>query len=239
MARSQKPLRLSPTSGLNLFRDCPRCFWLAYCANTPRPRGIFPSLPGGMDLVIKDYFDQYRGSLPPELLGQVRGSLLDDLNLMNAWRNWRTGLQYVDREREAVLFGALDDCLVENGKYIPLDYKTKGSAPNEGDGERYYQTQLDSYALMLEANGFPVSDCAYLVYYYPEQVGKSGAVQFKVHPVELTVDARRAQKTFEDAVALLAGPCPEQSPNCEYCGWNQALRRHEEKSKQPRTLFDL
>src|SRR3989344_3937655 len=67
-------IRLSPSTGLNLFRDCPRCFWLHYNKNVHRPRGIFPSLPGGMDLVLKDYFDQFRGSLPPELEGKVRGT---------------------------------------------------------------------------------------------------------------------------------------------------------------------
>jgi hypothetical protein len=36
-----------------------------------RPRGIFPSLPGGMDIVIKKYFNKYRGSLPPELSGKI------------------------------------------------------------------------------------------------------------------------------------------------------------------------
>src|SRR3989344_4288652 len=144
-----KPLRLSPTSGLNLYNDCTRCFWLHYNGRVPRPRGIFPSLPGGMDLVIKDYFDEYRGALPPELQGRIKGDLMKDVNLMNQWRNWRTGLEYFDKQRNAVLFGALDECLVHDGKYVPLDYKTRGSAPNDGYSERYYQTQLDAYALML------------------------------------------------------------------------------------------
>jgi len=53
-------LRLSPTTGLSLFKECPRCFWLHFNKNVHRPRGIFPSLPSGMDLVIKNYFDRYR-----------------------------------------------------------------------------------------------------------------------------------------------------------------------------------
>lgn len=220
---NKKPLRLSPTSGLNLYNDCPRCFWLHYNGRVPRPRGIFPSLPGGMDLVIKDYFDEYRGSLPPELEGKIRGKLIPDLALINTWRNWRTGLEYCDQDRNAALFGALDECLVHEGKYIPLDYKTRGSAPHDGDSERYYQTQLDSYALMLEANGYPVADFAYLVYYYPSQVKRDGVVEFNVHPVELTLDANRAKKTFEAAVDFLQKPLPEHQPSCEYCAWHKSL----------------
>jgi len=104
---TDKPIRLSPTTGLNLFKECSRCFWLHYNERVKRPRGIFPSLPGGMDLVIKKYFDEYRGSLPPELEGKIKGVLMPDVNLMNKWRNWRTGLEYEDKELNAVLFGAL------------------------------------------------------------------------------------------------------------------------------------
>lgn len=56
-------IRLSPAS-LNIFLDCPKCFWLEKNKSIKRPRGVFPSLPGGMDPVIKTYFDFGRlGSL--------------------------------------------------------------------------------------------------------------------------------------------------------------------------------
>ena len=130
-------IRLSPTTGLNLYNDCQRCFWLQYRENITRPRGIFPSLPGGMDGVIKKYFDRFRGGLPPELDGKVEGTLIADQALLNRWRNWKTGLEYRDSARNAVLFGALDDCLVNaSGQHVPLDYKTRGSAPRPGDSER-------------------------------------------------------------------------------------------------------
>ncbi len=223
-------IRLSPTTGLNLYRECPRCFWLHYNKKVQRPRGIFPSLPSGMDLVIKKYFDQYRGALPPELRGKVDGQLLEDITLMNKWRDWRTGLEYVDEEIGATLFGALDDCLTisttpadglfENSvSYIPLDYKTKGSAPRDGDSEKYYQTQLDSYALMLSASGYPVADYAYLVYYFPAEVKKDGLIQFNITPIKIQTNLERVKKLFAEAVTLLKGPKPSRAQNCEYCAW--------------------
>ena len=62
--------KLSPST-LNVFLDCPRCFWLDKVKNIKRPRGIFPSLPSGMDRAIKVHFDSFRtkGILPPELKG--------------------------------------------------------------------------------------------------------------------------------------------------------------------------
>lgn len=212
-------IRLSPTSGLNLFKECPRCFWLHHHENIKRPQGPFPSLPGGMDLVIKDYFDQYRGSLPPELVGKVDGTLMEDNALMNIWRNWRTGLAYNDPTLNAELFGALDECLVIDGKYAPLDYKTRGSPPHPGDSERYYQTQLDTYSLMLRANGYPVADHGYLVYYFPKKVERDGVVHFTVYPVRMGLDANRARNLFEKAVACLRDTAPRAHTGCIFCDW--------------------
>ena len=214
-----QPLRLSPTTGLNLFRECSRCFWLHYNEKVHRPRGIFPSLPGGMDAVIKKYFDQYRGVLPPELSGKVEGQLIPDLELMNKWRNWRTGLEYLDKDLNAVLFGALDDCLIDEKYYIPLDYKTRGWPPKEGDSEKYYQTQLDAYSLMLSTNNYPTRDFGYLAYYYPEMVKEDGWIKFNIEIVKVATDLERAKKTFENAVNLLSSPIPELHTDCEHCSW--------------------
>ncbi len=211
--------RISPTTGLNLFKECPRCFWLHYNENVHRPRGIFPSLPGGMDLVIKKHFDKFRGSLPPEIDNKVEGQLLPDLELLNKWRDWRTGLEYCDQERDAVLFGALDDCLISDNCYIPIDYKTRGFAPKQGDSEKYYQTQIDTYALLLNENGYKVKNFAYLVYYYPEEVREEGIVKFNIKPIKISTDLERAKKTFESAVDFLKGPIPKEHSNCEYCSW--------------------
>lgn len=220
-----KTIRLSPSTGLNLHRECPRCFWLHHNKGIHRPRGIFPSLPSGMDLVIKEYMDSYRkrDELPPELAGQVEGKLMTDLALMNKWRNWRTGMEYTDEKLRATLFGALDDCLYDNGAYIVLDYKTKGSAPKEGDSERYYQTQLDAYTLLLSANGYSTKGLAYLLYYYPQEVKKNGEIVFNTKVVKLTTDVVRAKKSFQDAVMALRGPLPKRHTNCEYCTWNHSL----------------
>lgn len=219
--------KLSPTSGLNLYQNCPRCFWLAYNKKIKRPDGIFPSLPGGIDRVLKKYFDKYRGELPPEIKGKVDGQLMPDLELMNKWRNWRTGLEYHDKAQDAVLFGALDDCLIDGDYYIPLDYKTRGSAPKEGASEKYYQTQLDTYNLMLNANGYKTKDYAYLLYYFPEKVETDKLIKFDIELVKIETDLRRIKKLFSDAVAVLKGPVPETSKECEYCKW--LLRRHNYK----------
>lgn len=223
MAKDNGKIRLSP-SALNIFLECPKCFWLSYGSGIHRPRGPFPSLPGGMDILIKKYFDSYRavGKLPPELIGQLEGELLRDIEILNKWRNWRSGLSYYDKELDAVLVGALDDCLVFNREYIPIDYKTRGFNIAEG-GESFYQNQLNCYSFLLSVNDLSQPSYAYLIYFIPREVKSGGAVQFSVEVKKVATSPETALKTFRSAIALLKGPMPEAHSACQFCSWNRSL----------------
>ena len=157
--------KLSP-SKLNLFLDCPLCFYLQEKEGVKRPAGIFPSLPSGMDLVLKKYCDKFRGDLPPELKGKVEGVLLPDKALIDKFRNWRT---FSFEEEDAMMYGAMDDCLKHEEYIIPVDFKTRGFDLKE-DTSDYYQNQLDCYCLLLDKNGYKTKGIAFLIYYLPEEV---------------------------------------------------------------------
>ena len=207
---------LSPST-LNLFLECPKCFWLQEVRRIHRPKGPFPSLPGGMDAVIKKYFDQFRekGTLPPFL--KVKGQLVDE-NLIREWRNNRKGLRWLDPNTRAELMGALDDCLVDEGRYIPIDYKTRGWLIKE-DSHTYYQNQLDCYTLLLEKNDFPANNFAYLIFWSPKEVREDNLVNFTIEPVGVETDPQRALKIFRSAVETLAGPLPKHHSTCGFCAW--------------------
>ena len=214
-------VKLSPST-LNLFLECQRCFWFDKVKSIKRPRGIFPSLPGGMDRVIKTHFDGFRakGSLPVELnKTDFDGiKLFADQVQLEKWRNWRTGLEYRDGD-SSILSGAIDDLLVKDVKYIPFDYKTKGSVTTEADAIKYYQNQLDCYTLLLHENKMPSAGYAFLLYYSPKSVAEQGNVLFELQAVKIPTDPERARTTLRKAVALLKSPTPATNGSCEYCGW--------------------
>lgn len=239
-------ISLSP-SKLSVFRECPRCAWDAYVAGVPRPRGIFPSLPGGMDRILKTYFDIHRGDLPPILKGKVPGALMNDRGRLDRWRNWRTGLTWEDEALGVQLIGALDDCLIIPGQhnqfpeedkvdiYIPFDYKTRGSAPkHDGSSAKYYGTQIDCYELLLEHEGFKTEGKGILCYFWPKLAADE--VNFIDHKMEdgelvtifnteivvLESSAERAKETIKRAVEIMRGPRPDPAPDCEYCAWAEA-----------------
>jgi hypothetical protein len=145
-----KEVVLSPST-LSLFMDCPRCFWRHMNLGIRRPGGAFPSLPSGMDRVLKEHFDKHRteGRLPSELDG-FRGKLFPDTGRLNEWRNNRKGLRYRDPSSGVTLMGALDDLFVtQEGLYAPLDFKTRGY-PRKPDTHEHYQHQMDLYSFLLE-----------------------------------------------------------------------------------------
>lgn len=217
-------ISLSP-SKLGVLRNCARCFYLANTQKIGQPRGIFPSLPGGVDRVMKDYMDQYRGSLPPSLKGAINGVLWGTVAEINKLRNWRSGLKavVVIGDVTVSLIGALDDLIQEaDVTYSPFDTKTKGDLPKD-DGAQYYQTQLDCYALMLRENGKTPSGKAYLDYHYPVQA-TDGSMTFAHVLYPLTASPERAIETIAKAVAVLSEKTPPAANDeCEYCGHHQAL----------------
>jgi len=216
-----RKLSLSPTT-LNLFKDCPRCFWFHIIKGRAykRPEGPVSTLPRGMDALIKDYFDIYRhrGQLPPEVQN-IAGATLVDQGLITRWRNWRTGLECIDHDGHR-LFGALDECVVCNNQYIPVDYKTRGF-PLKEDSTSYYILQMSCYNFLLAKNGYAVSDYAYLLFYIPRNVDDNGAVQFEVNVQKVGVlTQEEVYKVFRDALSVLSAQLPPvQAATCKFCSW--------------------
>lgn len=216
---------LSP-SKLGIYRECQRCFYDVNVLKIERPRGIFPSLPGGIDRVMKEHGDQYRGRMMPPLDKELTGIFWGTVEQINKLRNWRSGLKanVTAHGKSVNVIGALDDLVFEqDGTYSPFDTKTKGDVPKD-DGSQYYQAQMDIYALFLKQANMTPSGKAYLAYWYPVSAAGSG-ITFAHQLYTLTADPDRAVKLIEDAVAVLIGDRPAVNLTCEYCKFAEARKK--------------
>ncbi|MCM8778158.1 MAG: PD-(D/E)XK nuclease family protein [Candidatus Omnitrophica bacterium] len=209
----KKKIFLSPAT-INLYRECPRCFYLHMKYDIKRPRGPMPSIATGMDSVLKKYFDYYRSikELPPELKDEMEGHLIEKLK----------PTYYTDIKNGYCLLGKLDDCLItEKSTYIPLDFKTRASVAE--DIHPAYQLQMELYCMLLEGNGMKTEDIAYLLYYYPLNVNpKEGAgnILFGMDIKKVSVDMKNAKDIIESAIGCLERKeIPVPSEECEYCRW--------------------
>ena len=217
------PYKLSP-SALSLMEDCPRCFWLHYNKDKKRPDTIFPSLPSGMDAILKKHFDKFmeKGELPPELRENEECDgykLFDDKDLLSVWRNNFKGVCYEDNHGN-ILHGAIDNILInkKNKKLIVLDYKTRGF-PLKEDTHEHYQNQLNIYNFLLRQNSYDTEDFSYLLFYYPREVTQEGHVMFETRLIKMKTSPKDGEKLWKDALKLLNGECPkrhEKEP-CEWC----------------------
>jgi hypothetical protein len=215
--------KLSPTS-LGLMKKCSRCFWLEQHNAWKRPSGPFPSLPNGMDRILKVHFDSFRdkGEMPPELRenGECEGMRLfgendEEKNLLERWRDSRRGIAFEDEEGN-ILMGAVDNLLRKNGKVIILDYKTRGYAVKENTHE-YYRDQLDVYTFLLGKSNYEIGNFAFLLFYVPSKVTETGEVIFDTLLKKMEVDVGNAEFLFRKAIDVLKNECPSRERSCEWC----------------------
>ena len=213
------PYKFSPSS-LSLLKDCPRCFWLKFNKDIKRPEGIFPSLPSGMDKILKIHFDSFmrKGELPPELKELKDVKLFDDEELLKVWRSNFKGIPWEDKEGN-VFRGAIDNILKKGNKLIVLDYKTRGY-PLKEDTHEHYQNQMDIYNLLLRKNNYKTEDYAYLLFYHPDKVNENGDVVFNTDLIKMKISIENAENIFKNALEVLKDKIPEASEECEYCRWN-------------------
>ena len=219
------PYKFSPSS-LSLLKDCPRCFWLHFNKNIKRPEGIFPSLPSGMDRILKAHFDSYRdkNQLPPELKELDENiRLFDNKELLEEWRNNRKGVQWTDKEGN-LFKGAVDNILTKGKRLIVLDYKTRGF-PLKEDTHEHYQDQLDIYNLLLRKNNYETEDYSYLLFYHPNKVNEDGNVVFHTNLIKMKISIKNAENIFKGALKVLEGKTPEAKEECAYCRWAEELNQ--------------
>ncbi len=215
------PHKLSP-SALNLFKDCPRCFWLDKVKGIKRPEGIFPSLPSGIDKVLKAHFDKHRAKneIPKELdLKDVK--LFDDTEKLKVWTANLKGIPYTDKDGN-ILRGAVDEVLVntKNNKLIVLDFKTRGF-PCKDDTHEHYIDQLNIYNYLLRKNNYETEDYGYLMFFHPKELTEKATFIFNIDLMKIPTDIKRAEQLWKAAIECLNGKMPAPSKECGYCGWER------------------
>jgi len=184
-----------------------------------RPQSYFPSLPTGMDRILKEHFARFIGQeiLPPEIAldPDTEGlHLFSDKEQLKIWQDNFKGLSYKD-DQGNVLQGAIDNILVsKENKLIVLDYKTRGHDINPKTPYAY-KKQLELYNLLLRKIGYLTEEYSFLLFYIPKEVAKTGEVIFDTKLVKIKTEVFKAEKLLNKALDLLNNECPIES--CEWC----------------------
>ena len=229
---SDEPFKIS-RSKLELFIDCPQCFYLDRRLGVGRPPGFPFALNSAVDALLKREFDTYRidGKKHPLIEKYGVDAYPVEHEDLEQWRHNFTGVQYLHEPTNLLVFGAIDD-LWKNGKdeYTVVDYKA--TAKNEKITEMNknwqdgYKRQMEIYQWLLRQNGYKVSDTGYFVYCN----GNANADAFNGKlEFDITLIAYEGKDDWVEQAVINAHEClknnniPECSKDCDYCAYRKAV----------------
>ncbi len=208
-------------SSLGIFKDCPKCFWLAKNKKVDRPRGIVASIIGGVDKAMKRSVEAAvaRGAGHSYLVDVPGGQPYRDRLRLQKFMKWQTFQAVVDGVK---LWGELDDLVEfpEAGTVAPWDFKSNGSERDWAEYvSQYYTLDGDLYHVILEqGQKLKCTGKAYFTFTWPSD-SLDSALAFSHHTIEVDTDPSRAVALAKSAVKCLEGSEPESSPSCEYCSY--------------------
>lgn len=225
-------------SKIDLFLECPRCFYMDNKLGVKRVPGFPFTLNSAVDQLLKQEFDIHRAKNEQHPLQKEQG--LDAKPVahkeLDEWRRNFGGVRYLHEPTGFLVTGAIDDLWINSsGEYIVVDYKAtaKEEAVKELDKEWQdgYKRQMEIYQWLVRHNGLKVSDTGYFVYCTGklDRPAFDKRIDFDIHLIPYTGNDSWVEKTlYEIKEYLESSVMPESGEDCDHCTyWNS--RRNFEK----------
>lgn len=226
-----KKWRLS-RSKIELFNECPRCFYLDNKLGTARPRGPAFTLNIAVDALLKKEFDFHRKAASAHPLMQQYG--IDAVPFSHAsidtWRENFEGVEYTHEPTGFTISGAVDDIWVSpDGELIVVDYKATSkngtiTSLSDSSWEESYKRQMGVYQWLLRNNGFKVSSMGYFVYANASSEGEAfdGKLDFEVTVVPCEGDTAWIDDILPQIKKTLdSDAIPPVGQACEFCPYRE------------------
>lgn len=164
-----QPFRVS-RSKIELFTQCPRCFWIEARLGIKRPNGPPFRINSAIDALFKKEFDVHRAAGTPHPLitdNQIK-AIPYSHEKIDEWRENFIGVQALHEPSNLLVFGAVDDLwITPEDEVMVVDYKATAKAGEvniNADWQMAYKRQMEVYQWLLRANGLKVSNTGYFVY---------------------------------------------------------------------------
>ncbi len=223
-------------SKIELFMQCPRCFWLDVRLKITRPSSPPFNINKTIDELFKKEFDSYRSKSEPHPLMVEFGveGIPYSHPQLDEWRENFVGVATLHAPTNLHVFGAVDDLWeTPKGEVVVVDYKATSKDKEvsiDSDWQVSYKRQMEVYQWLLRQNGLTVADKGYFVYANgrADLDGFNDRVEFrtKVIPytgndswVEPTLTRMKSCMDSDDMPPvgdhIMGGPC-------EYCTYARA-----------------
>lgn len=225
---SNGPFPLS-RSKVELYRDCPRCFYLDRRLGVGRPAGFPFNLNSAVDELLKREFDRHRaaGTTHPLMKGAGLNAVPHAHPQLDTWRANFKGVRTVHERTNLELSGAIDDLWrdLDTGELIVADYKSTSKAGEVGidaDWQISYKRQMEFYQWLLRRQGLNVSRQGWFVYCNGRKdlPAFDARLEFKISLIPYEGDDAWVEQTLGSIRETLMAPAPPpRSEDCEYCDY--------------------
>ncbi len=237
--KSDKPFKIS-RSGIELFMQCPRCFYADKKLGVPPPSGLPFNLNSAVDALLKKEFDAYRERQEPHPLmveNKVKAIPFSHPDL-NKWRANASGVRFHHVNTDFLVTGAVDDIWVnDKQELIVVDYKStaKNDEITSLDAPWHvgYKRQMEVYQWLLRRNGFDVSDICYWVYANGDKSKDSfnATLSFRMTVIPYKGSDDWIERTLGKIKSCLeSDSVPKASKYCDLCSYIEDLKKHVERN---------
>jgi len=226
-------------SKIDLFLNCPRCFYLDRRCGVSQPPGFPFTLNSAVDKLLKKEFDIHRVAQTSHSLMKAYG--INDVvpfqhELMDVWRNaLGGGIAFLHKPTNFYVTGSIDDVWqnTKTKELIIVDYKATskdGETNLDAQWQIAYKRQMEVYQWLFRQNGFVVSDTGYFVYCngITDKEAFDAKLEFDINILPYKGNTDWIEQTlFNIKKCLESDTLPLPSPNCPYCRYRRAAREFE------------
>jgi hypothetical protein len=224
-------------SKIDLFLNCPRCFYLDRRLGVGQPPGYPFSLNSAVDKLLKKEFDIHRANGTPHPLMKHYGvdAIPLDHESMDTWRDsLRAGITAKIKGTNVVVTGGIDDVWCSpDRQYIIVDYKATSKEEEvtlDADWQIGYKRQMEIYQWLFRQNGYKVSRIGYFVYCNgnTDKSAFDAKLEFDIKLIPYEGDDSWVEKTILEAIKCLKGDSiPASGDDCDFCRYRQAASQVE------------
>ena len=226
-------------SKVELFLECPRCFWLDVLAKLRRPSGPPFSLNVAVDHLLKNEFDCYRGGavVPPRVAKEGLAYIPAAHPDLPHWRHNFQGVRVEHTASGLTAFGAIDDLWIDDaGRHYVVDYKATAKADEvslDAEWQIAYKRQVEFYQWLLRERGLEVSDWAFFVYAngIKDENAFDDVLRFRTKVIGYEGSDSWVEPTIAAVAECLSlDQAPDPHAKCPYCQYvGQTASHHVER----------
>lgn len=237
-AESDKPFAIS-RSKIDLFLECPRCFYLDRRVGLGRPSMPGFALNSAVDALLKHEFDLLRKNGQKHELMVKYGIEAIPFNHpdLPIWRDdvyHYKGASVIHKPTNLEISGIIDDVWInQDEELIIVDYKSTSTSSEislEDEYKQGYKKQMEVYQWIFRQLGFKVNHTCYFIY---ANAGKNrdkfdARLEFDLQILPHTGDESWVEPTiFTLKDCLSSDTSPDPDPDCEFCMYRKLIRKEE------------